>query len=147
VHPYQQPAQPRRRTGRTIFIILAVVAVVCCLGVGGVGYGVYKILEESSEAPREATHAFVADLAAGNTDAAYQKLCTATRGRYTKEQFVAVVQQRPKPSSASINGFDIQNSSTAEIRTTLKLADGSEQGHTFELVKEGDAWLVCGDPY
>jgi hypothetical protein len=145
MYGYQQPP-PRRRVGRRIvFIVLGVVAALCLCG-GGFGFFLYKVLSEASEAPRAATHAFVADLAAGNTDAAYGKLCARVRAQMSASQFADYVAGQPRPTKARITGFSIEND-TAEIQTTLDLADGSSRGHEFDLVNESGGWKVCGNPY
>jgi F0F1-type ATP synthase membrane subunit c/vacuolar-type H+-ATPase subunit K len=142
--PYRQP---RRRSGGRIALIVAgiVVAVLCVCG-GGFGFLMYKTISAASEAPRAATHAFVADLAAGNTTAAYDKLCTRSRGRYSPSQFADAVAGQPRPTKAKITGFSVSGD-TAEIQTTLTLADGASRGQEFRLAKEGGAWKVCGSPY
>jgi hypothetical protein len=145
MYGFQQPP-PRRRVGRKVlFIVLGVVLALCLCG-GGFGFFLYTVLREASEAPRAATHAFVADLAAGNTQAAYGKLCARVRAQYTQSQFDQIVAGQPRPTKASISGFSVEND-TAEIRTTLTLADGSERGHEFNLVDETGGWKVCGNPY
>jgi hypothetical protein len=142
VHPI---TPPRRRGRRTVLIIVAVVGVLC-LCAGGIAFGAYKLLSSASAEPRAAVHAFVGDLAAGDTDAAYEKLCEKSQAGYSRSEFASLVAGQPRPTKATINGFSIQDG-TARIDTTLAFADGRTRAHPFDLVKEAGAWRVCGNPY
>jgi len=36
---------------------------------------------------------------------------------------------------------------SGQVTARLTYTDGSSEPHLFPLVKEGDAWRICGSPY
>jgi hypothetical protein len=144
VQPYPPP--PRNRTGRTVLIVVGIVVLVGCLCAGGFGFFLYRSLNTASAQPRAAVHTFVGDLAAGDANAAYDELCRRTQAGYSRADFTSFVSSQPRPTKAKITGFDISGNA-AQIKTTLSLADGRNQLHTFELARDAGVWRVCGNPY
>lgn len=130
-----------------MLIVVTVAVVLGCLCAGGAIFAGYKILKSASTEPRAAVHAFVADLAAGDTNSAYEKLCTKTQAGFSRTDFATVVAAAPRPTKAKINGFSISNNQSARIDTTLTLVDGRTQAHSFELANEDGDWRICGNPY
>ncbi|MFG2045063.1 hypothetical protein [Dactylosporangium sp. NPDC048998] len=147
---YQVPQPPRRRTLRTVLIVVGVVVVLCCgvLGVGG--YFLFKSVTEATGPAKQAAEAFVGDLESGDVDAAYELLCSGTRGKYTSEAFADGVAKQPKIRSHTVRGVNVGNyngRTTATVSMGLTLDSGFTDQHTFPLVQEDGAWKVCGQPY
>lgn len=111
---------------------------------------VQSVTEGATEPAKTAAEAFVTDLEAGNVDAAYGQLCAATRSKYTLEVFKNGVSKRPKITGHSFGGVNVTNyngKTSATVVLTLTSDTGFTDRHTFPLVKDGDSWHVCGDPY
>jgi Domain of unknown function (DUF4878) len=129
--------------------VLSIVAgVLLCFG--GFGGGLFFLLREASEGPRNATTAFIGDLKAQDWAGAYGQLCQETRSRFTVEQFTQTAQSNGEVRDHSITNFRVENTNgrqSATVDTDLELTDGSTEDHTFPLVKEGEQWKVCGNPY
>ncbi len=145
------PAEPRRgHTLRTVLIIVGVVAVLCCGGAITGGVVLFKSIQNATGPARTSVETFLGQLEAGQTDAAYQNLCSATRSRFTVEQFTQIVNARPRPRSYSIVSTNVSNYNgrvSASVDAALHYADGSSDNHRFQLVKESGNWRVCGQPY
>jgi hypothetical protein len=138
---------PIRRGGvRAHTVVIAVVVVVFVVAAGALGLFLYSTVSRASEAPRDTTEEFVADLAAGDTAAAYAKLCAQSQTQYDEERFAAMVAAQQLPVGVSITGVSMRNGA-AEVYTTLELADGTSRPQEFALTKERSGWKVCGRPY
>lgn len=149
-HPYQVPQPPERRTLRTVLIVVGVVVVLCCGGAGIGGFFLYKGIKGATDPARQAAESFVGDLEADDADAAYGLLCSDTRTRYTREVFVQGIAKQPKIRSHKVNGVNVSSvngRTSATVNMALILDSGFTDRHLFTLVKEDDAWKVCGQPY
>jgi hypothetical protein len=150
MQPSPPPPPPRpRRTLRIVLIIVGIVLVVCC---GGGGVGVYFLVKGVSKATapaRAAVDSFVTDLEQGNTSGAYALLCADARQQFTQDQFNQAVAAQPVKSH-SISGVNVLNSNghvSANVTAQLTSDAGATQTRVIPVVKEGDAWKVCGHPY
>ena len=142
-----EPDRPRRRRWKIVLLVVAILLVVCC---GGGGFGGYKIVSSVAAPVRNAADGFADDLAADRLDSAYSRLCADTRTRYTSDAFAQYVHGQPKFTKHNTRAFsanDDKGRHTGTVTMDLVLTDGSKQQHVFALVKEGDAYKVCGDPY
>jgi hypothetical protein len=147
VDPNRPLGQNRRGRWKTILIVIVIALVLCC---GGGGFGLYKFLSSVSAPVRNAANAFADDLAADRLDSAYGRLCADTQKQYPPDAFTQYVHDQPKFTKHSTRGFSTNDDNgrhTGTVTMDLVLTDGSKQQHVFELVKEGDAYKVCGDPY
>jgi hypothetical protein len=149
---YPEPlVVPRRsHTLRTVLIVVGVVAVLCCGGAITGGVVLFKSIQTATGPARTSVETFLDRLEAGQADAAYQSLCTATREQFTVEQFTQIVDARPKPQGYSIVSTNVANFNgrvSASVDATLRYADGSSDTHRFQLVKESGTWRICGQPY
>jgi hypothetical protein len=145
---YPPPLRPKRRFG-VKWIVLTIVAVVVVCG-GGIGAGVFLLLRGVSEAPRNATNAFADDLEAKDWAGAYDKLCGDTRSAFTPDQFTQFAQSRGDVRDHAITNFSVSNTNgrqTATINVSFEKADGSEESRRIPLLKEGEDWKICGQPY
>jgi hypothetical protein len=144
--PYPAP-RPRRRRWPIVLLVVAAVLAVCC---GGGGYAVYRLVDRETAPVRAAANAFVDDLQAGRTDAAYDRLCTPVRQRLTRAAFASYVQGRPKITKHSTVGFSSDSTAgrqSGSVTMNLTYANGGTQRHVFVLVRENGVFRVCGDPY
>ncbi|WP_238013135.1 DUF4878 domain-containing protein [Dactylosporangium sp. AC04546] len=148
---YQVPQPPRRnRTLRTVLIVVGALLAVCCVGGGVGGYLLFRNVKDAIGPVRVAAEAFVTQLEAGNTDAAYDSLCEGTRRQYTRDAFAAGVSKQPKIRSHTIQGVFVNTNNgrtTGTVTMQLTLDTGFTDQHTFVLQKESDTWKVCGQPY
>ena len=148
---YTAPGPPprRSRTTRTVLIIVAVLAVLCCGGVVAATVA-FRSIQQSTGPARDTVDGFLGHLSADQTAAAYASLCASTRQRYSEADFTATVHNRPKLSGYSIvstNVSTVNGHVSGAVTAQLRYADGSSEPHEFPLVKEGDAWRICGQPY
>jgi hypothetical protein len=148
-HPAPHP-QRRTRTTRAVLIIVGIVLVVCCGGAIAGGFVLLKSVQNATQPARDSVDTFLNHLEAGEIDAAYEDLCTRTRGQFTAEQFAQIINNRPKIVHHSIIGTNVMNSNgrvSASVNAKIQYVDGSSDTHLFQLAKEGGAWRVCGQPY
>jgi Domain of unknown function (DUF4878) len=149
-YPGPVPPQQRSHTVRTILIIVGIVLVLCCGGAIAGGVVLFKSVQSATGPARDTVDTFLNQLAAGETDAAYENLCAAAREQFTAEQFAQIVNGRPKITQHSIVGTNVVNSNgqvSASVNAEIRYADGSTDTHLFRLRKESGTWRVCGQPY
>ncbi|MFC4149839.1 DUF4878 domain-containing protein [Micromonospora mangrovi] len=149
-HPYQVPPPPKRHTLRTVLIVTGVVAVLCCGGAGIGGFFLFKGVKGATDPAQQAAESFVSDLEAGDADAAYDLLCSGTRGQYARDAFGQGIAKQPKIRSHEVDGVNVSNvngRTSATVNMALTLDSGFTDQHVFRLVKEDGAWKVCGQPY
>ena len=143
------PPEPRRR--RRWPIIVAVIAVALLLCCGGGAYGIYRLVVGVSAPARDSATSFVEKLERGDLDAAYESLCARTKQAYTRQKFSDFLETQQKITGHATTGFSVQTAgggqATATVSMELRYKDGSKSRHDFALVKEGDTYRVCGDPY
>jgi len=139
----------RKRTGRVVLIVVAIVLVLCCAGVLGIAVFV-RTFGNATGPARDNVDTFLGQLKNGQTDAAYADLCAPTRGQFSAAEFAQIVNAKPKLSSytvVSTNVSTVNGHTSATVQASLKSVDGHIENHVFELVKEGNDWRVCGNPY
>jgi hypothetical protein len=149
-HPAPPPAPPPRRSNtKIIIIVVASVLAVCCLIGGIVGFFAFRTVQGALGPPREATEAFLRDLIAGDSAAAYAKLCRTAQSRHPQAEVTAMINER-RPTGYEIGEVSVQNVNgvvSASVTANLTYADGFVEPHTFLLRREDDTWKVCGNPY
>jgi hypothetical protein len=77
-------------------------------------------------------------------------LCQQTRSAFPRIEFAQGVSTQPMITSHSIDGAMLRNvngKTSATVTASLTLSTGFVDNHTFTLIKEGDDWKVCGNPY
>lgn len=133
-----------------MLIIVGIVALLCCGGAGVGGYFLFKGVANAVVPARNSVDTFLDHLQAGETDAAYGELCGQARAQFSQQQFAALVDNRPRIAKHSITSTMVNTMNgreSATVGASLTYTDGSTDSHTFDLVKESGAWLVCGQPY
>jgi hypothetical protein len=129
--------------------VVASVLTVCCLIAGAVGFFAFRTVESSIGPPRAATDAFLRDLTAGDSAAAYAKLCRTAQSRYPQAEVAALISER-RLTSYEIVGVSVQNVNgqvSASVTANLTYAGGPVEPHTILLRREDGTWKVCGNPY
>ncbi|WP_433215294.1 hypothetical protein ACQP00_05610 [Dactylosporangium sp. CS-047395] len=130
-----------------IIIFSAIGAFVLCCGGGAAG--LFFIVDKSTKAPKAAASDFLTALEGGKIQAAYDMLCTDTQANYGPETFETFVAKNP-PSAHDFGwggSYSNENGTeTASISADVTFKSG-KTSHSFEMLKEGGAWKVCGDPY
>jgi hypothetical protein len=132
--------------------MLIVVASVLMLAAVAGGLAVYfsvRALRNATAAPRAATEAYMRDLQRGDTTAAYQSLCTASRKGVTQEQFEQVV-GRQKPTTFALVDTRVRSANgaqSAQVTVRLTYATGLGEQKIFTLRPEDGTWKICDGSY
>jgi hypothetical protein len=148
--PTPPPPPPKKNTTRTVLIVVGIVLALCCCGVAVGGFTLFRNVKSAVGPVQDTADNFIGHLEAGETSTAYTSLCPQARSQFTPAQFDAVVASRPKIISHKIVGAFVNTTNghtSATADAELKYADGSSETHTFDIVKDGTAWMVCGNPY
>ncbi|MBE1490452.1 Rv0361 family membrane protein [Plantactinospora soyae] len=147
--PGARPARrPRRMRG--VLSLAAAGLFVCCVGAAGLGAWNYQQVRQSSGGARDAAEAFLRDVTSGDAAGAYDKLCGDTRERWSRDDFVQRLSVPP-----TINRYAIDDVAVAtdrgQVRGTvtarLTRRSGAVDVREMPMVKDGDRWQVCGDPF
>src|SRR5215470_106464 len=138
-----------RRTTRIVLILTGLLLVLCC-GVVVAGTVTYRSIQAAAGPARDATTAFLAHLKADETSAAYASLCPAARARFSEADFAGIVHNRPRVQSYSISATNVATVNgevSGTVTADIRYADGSSEKRAIPLVKDGDTWRICGQPY
>ncbi|GAA4257266.1 Rv0361 family membrane protein [Dactylosporangium darangshiense] len=147
---YQVPQPPKSNTLRTVLIVVGSVLVLCCGAVVVGGFFLFRNIGDSIGPAQDAAVTFVTRLEQDDVDGAYGLLCGDTREQYTATAFADRVRQQPKIRSHSVAGVSVvgrPGGASATVSMRLTLDSGFAAEHAFPMVKEGNAWKVCGQPY
>ncbi len=147
--PFSRRGRPPRRL-RIALTLTGVTAFVCCVGATGLGAWNFQHVRRSAGPARQAADEFLRDVTTGDTAGAYDRLCAATRTRWSRDEFIRRLTVPP-----TITGYDIMDVAVAtksgELRGTVtaKLIrhSGVVDRRALPLVKDGADWRVCGDPF
>lgn len=138
-------------TVKTVAAVAVVVALFCCGGLGVGGFVLFRKVRDLQSPIRTAAAAFLDDLEAGDYTAAYDRLCRATRERFTRAAFTAAVSGPQAVRAHHIDRVRITNNDGARLGGTVTVtvvdAGGAPRTHTLPMTSESRAWKVCGDPY
>lgn len=138
---------PPRRSNRGWWIggsIALLVLILCCGCVGGFGYFVYRIAEDTEDDAREAVVTYLEDIQAERYGDAYDSLCDEVRDDQTEQEFVDEMSSRPK----KFNDFEVTDTSLEDgdylVKVTLKFPDNTTDRERYNVVIEGESDLrVC----
>ncbi|MFY1702298.1 hypothetical protein ACN28G_11225 [Micromonospora sp. WMMA1923] len=144
-----RPAR-RRRPLRAGLLLAGCAVALCCVGVAGLGLWNVQVVRQASGPAREAADGFLRELAAGDTDAAYERLCAETRTRWSRLGFDQWVRTPPLLTGHQIRQVSV-NTRDGRPRVTvtarLDRDSGRAEDRDLTVVRDGDGWKVCGDPY
>ncbi len=131
-------------------IVVGIVLAVCCVGGIVVGGLVFTSIRNAAKPAQASVDTFVTHLEAGETDAAYDSLCSRARDQFTREQFAQIVNDQSKPTQHTMLGANVSNvngRASASVTAELHYSDGRTDRHLFLLEQEAGVWRVCGQPY
>ncbi|GAB3978808.1 hypothetical protein V1634_34260 [Plantactinospora veratri] len=150
---YELPGGRGARRPRRLRGVLSVVAAglfVCCVGAAGLGAWNYQHVRQSSGAARDAAEAFLQDVTSGDAGGAYDRLCVDTRERWSREEFERRLAVPPTITRYAVDDVTVASdqgrlraTATAELTRRSGVVDRRE----MPMVKDGDQWHVCGDPF
>lgn len=134
---------------RTALLVVGVVLVVCCVGAAGLGLWNYQLLRGTDGPVRAAADGFLRDVSsAGTAAAAYDRLCAATRDRWTRDEFVrrstgpdAVIRYTIDRVRVATRGGRPEGT----VNAKLVRRSGTVDERALRVIRNGDTWQVCGD--
>ncbi|MFY1670702.1 hypothetical protein ACN27G_12150 [Plantactinospora sp. WMMB334] len=147
---------PGRRTGRPprrfrgVLSVVAAGLFVCCVGATGLGAWNYQHVRQSSGAAREAAEAFLHDVTSGDAAGAYDRLCVDTRERWSREEFERRLAVPPTISRYAVDDVEVASDRgqlRGTVTATLTRRSGATDRREMPMVRDGDQWRVCGDPF
>ncbi|MET0553341.1 MAG: hypothetical protein ABW221_09910, partial [Vicinamibacteria bacterium] len=109
----------------------------------GIGFALY-MGAKSMMAPGNEVKAQLAEVKAGNLDAAYARLAPAYQQEVSKEEFQVFAGKHAGFGQNGAAGFSSTSieGGIASVRGSLTSVSGESEDASFKLVKEGDAWKV-----
>ncbi|RQW88092.1 Rv0361 family membrane protein [Micromonospora globispora] len=148
-HVWSRPARPRRPV-RTGLVLGAFGLGMCLIGVAGLGVWNVQVVMQANGPVRKTADAFLREVATGDTDQAYEKLCRQARSRWSVVGFGSWVRTPPQ-----VTGYEITDVSVATkggrprgtVRVRVTRDGGASEERTLPVVQEDGKWRVCGDPF
>ncbi|MEU9829634.1 Rv0361 family membrane protein [Micromonospora chersina] len=145
-----RPARRRRRPVRAGVLVAVLGLGTCLVGVAGLGVWNVQVVLQANGPVRDTADAFFREVAAGETDQAYDKLCREARGKWSQVGFGSWVRTPPQVSGYEIVDVSVQTRGgrprgTVTVRLTRD-GGGSEE-RELPIVQEDGKWRVCGDPF
>ncbi|MEQ4303422.1 DUF4878 domain-containing protein [Plantactinospora sp. B6F1] len=143
-------AARRPRRFRGVLSVVAAGLFVCCVGAAGLGAWNYQHVRQSSGAAQDAAEAFLQDVTSGDAGGAYDRLCGDTRERWSREEFERRLSVPPTISRYAIDDVTVASDRgqlRATATATLTRRSGAVDRREMPMVKDGDQWRICGDPF
>jgi hypothetical protein len=138
---------PPARTGRSPWFWVGLgcggVLLLMLLAGAAIGFVIYKAAG-AMQAPVDEVKAQLAEVKAGNLDAAYARLAPAYQVDVSKEEFQAFVGKHAafgQNKDTTFNNRSIAND-VASISGSLEAVSGESEDASFKLVKQGGGWKV-----
>ncbi|MEO3780098.1 hypothetical protein ABGB16_25410 [Micromonospora sp. B11E3] len=147
--PWTRPVR-RRRPARAGLLFAGLGLLLCLIGVAGLGAWNLQLITRSTEPVRRTADGFLHEVAAGDVDRAYERLCAEARGKWSAGGFSAWVRTPPQ-----VTGYEITDVSVATrggrplgtVTVRLTREGGGSEERRLPVVREDGRWRVCGDPY
>ncbi|SBT45403.1 Rv0361 family membrane protein [Micromonospora narathiwatensis] len=148
-HEWSRPAR-RVRAGRAGLLFGGLGFGLCLIGVAGLALWNVQVLWRANGPVRETADNFLHEVAAGDTDRAYDKLCRQARGKWSVVGFGSWVRTPPQ-----VRGYEITDVSVATrrgvphatVKVRLTRDGGASEDRTLPIVQEDGRWRICGDPF
>lgn len=147
--PWTRPARQTRPL-RVAGAVTALAVLMVCVGAAGLGAFSFQSVFRASGPVREAADGFLREMTAGDTAAAYDRLCADTRSRWSALGFAAWVRTPPVVTRYEIVDVSVATRSGRPVGTVsvrLNRAAGPQQSRQVPVVSEDGRWRVCGDPF
>ncbi|MFI6128345.1 hypothetical protein [Micromonospora sp. NPDC051141] len=146
---WHRPAR-RRRPMRAGVLVAGLGLGTCLIGVAGLAVWNAQVVLQSDGPVRETADGFFQDVAAGDTDRAYGRLCAEARSRWSQAGFGSWVRTPPLVSGYEI--VDVSVSTRAgrprgTVLVRLNRDGGGSEERELSVVPEDGGWRVCGDPF
>ncbi|MFI6225863.1 hypothetical protein ACIBCR_00935 [Micromonospora echinospora] len=146
---WSRPHRPHRPV-RVGLVVTGAALGMCCVGVAGLGAWNVQAVRQADAPVRQTAEAFLTELAAGDADGAYRRLCANARTRWSPVGFAAWVRTPPvvtghQVTDVSVSTRDGQPTGTVAVR--LIRDGGRAEQRDLRVVREGDDWRICGDPF
>ncbi|MEV0005244.1 hypothetical protein AB0H28_23575 [Micromonospora sp. NPDC050980] len=146
---WHRPAR-RRRPMRAGVLIAVLGSGTCLIGVAGLAAWNAQVVLQAGGPVRETADGFFREVAAGDTDRAYERLCAEARGRWSRAGFGSWVRTPPLVSGYEI--VDVSVSTRAgrprgTVVVRLNRDGGGSEERELSVVSENGSWRVCGDPF
>ncbi|MFR9775065.1 hypothetical protein ACL02O_03280 [Micromonospora sp. MS34] len=146
---WTRPAR-RRRPVRAGLLFGGLGVGLCLVGVAGLGVWNVQVVLQANGPVRETADTFLREVAAGDTDPAYEKLCRQARGKWSQVGFRSWVRTPPQ-----VTGYEIVDVSVATrsgrprgtVKVRLTREGGGSEERDLPVVQENGEWRVCGDPF
>lgn len=146
---WSRPHRPHRPV-RVGLVVAGAALGMCCVGVAGLGAWNVQAVRQADAPVRQTAEAFLTEMAAGNTEGAYRRLCANARTRWSPVGFAAWVRTPPvvtghQVTDVSVSTRDGQPTGTVTVRL---IRDGGRiEQRDLRVVREDDDWRICGDPF
>ncbi|MEV0326744.1 hypothetical protein CA850_27940 [Micromonospora echinospora] len=146
---WSRPHRPHRPV-RVGLVVAGAALGMCCVGVAGLGAWNVQAVRQADAPVRQTAEAFLTEVAAGDADRAYRRLCAPARTRWSPVGFAAWVRTPPvvtghQVTDVSVSTRDGQPTGTVTVR--LIRDGGRTEQRDLRVVREDDDWRVCGDPF
>jgi hypothetical protein len=139
------------KTPLTRFLRVAVsVAAVCAIGAIVAIYFAVRSPSIPTAPVRATAQNFFNDLKTKNFHDAYGSLCGITKQSFTEAQFVSSQQDLATVDSftiASVSTQRVNGAPAGTVVVNLTRTGGAIEHHSVPMVKQGEQWFVCGEPY
>ncbi|WP_329110566.1 hypothetical protein OG792_16365 [Micromonospora sp. NBC_01699] len=149
---YEMPrsrTRPRRALRRAL-VVVGLTLFVCCVGAAGLAAWNFQSVRQATGPAKRAAGAFLDRVAAGDHAGAYDRLCAATRGRWSLPRFTSRVDTPPTISRYTVEDVTIASRDgrrSATVTVALTRVNGAVDDHDLPVVDGDDGWQVCGDPF
>ncbi|WFE40362.1 hypothetical protein [Micromonospora sp. WMMD998] len=146
---WHRPAR-RRRPLRAGALAAGLGLGTCLIGVAGLAVWNAQVVLQAGGPVREAADGFFRDVAAGDTDRAYERLCHDARSRWSRAGFGSWVRTPPLVSGYEIVDVSVSTRAgrpRATVVVRLNRDGGGSEERELPVVSEEGGWRVCGDPF
>jgi hypothetical protein len=147
--PVRRPTR-RRPLRRAVLLSGAALLLLCCIGAAGLGAWNFQSIRQSAGPARQAAAAFLTDVTAGDATGAYDRLCAATRQRWSRPEFAALIGAPPRISRYALRDVSVATQDgkpRGSVTAELTMDSGRVDSRKLVMVRDGGAWRVCGDPF